>query len=61
MEEILKITASRQIDKKTSKQVRIDTGLHKLLKRMAVDEGTTIKGVLQGYLAELLAVKSDTK
>ena len=61
MLESLKITASRQIDKKTSKQVRIDTGLHKLLKRMAVDEGTTIKGVLEGYLTELLEVKSDTK
>ena len=54
-------TNCRLIDKKPSKQVRIDTGMHKLLKGKAVEEGTTIKGVLDGYLAEILAVKNDSK
>lgn len=49
----------RQIDKKTSKQVRIDTGLHRLLKLQAIKEETTIKGLLEGYLAELLAVEPE--
>jgi len=57
----LKKTASQQIDKKTSKQVRIDTGLHRLLKRKAIDEDTTIKGLLEGYLSELLAVQNEEK
>lgn len=49
----------RQIDKKPSKQVRIDTGLHRLLKKKAVEENTTIKGLLEEYLAELLAVEPE--
>jgi len=47
----------RQSDKKASKQVRIDAGLHKLLKIKATEETTTIKRLLEGYLAELLEVK----
>jgi hypothetical protein len=51
--------ASRQIDKKRTKQVRIDAGLHRLLKLKAIEEGITIKGLLEAYLADLLEVKSN--
>ena len=47
----------RQIDKKKTKQVRIDTGLHQLLKIMAAEQGESIKGLLEGCLTELLAVE----
>ncbi len=47
---------NRQIDKKTTKQVRIDAGLHQLLKVKAAESSTTIKAFLEEYLAELLAV-----
>ena len=46
----------RQIDKKTTKQVRIDAGLHQLLKIKAAEQGESIKGLLEGYLADILAV-----
>lgn len=48
---------SQQSDKKTTKQVRIDEGLHQLLKIKAATEKTTIRSLLEGYLAELLSVK----
>ncbi|OGG24038.1 hypothetical protein A3A79_02475 [Candidatus Gottesmanbacteria bacterium RIFCSPLOWO2_01_FULL_43_11b] len=48
---------SRQSDKKTTKQVRIDASLHQLLKVKAAKSSTTIKGLLEEYLAELLAVE----
>jgi hypothetical protein len=46
----------RQSDKNSTKQIRIDTGLHKLLKKKAIDEGMTVKSVLEDYLMDLLAV-----
>lgn len=46
----------QQSDKNSTKQIRIDAGLHKLLKLKAINEGTTIKSVLEDYLAEVLAV-----
>ncbi len=45
---------SRQIDKKTTKQVRVDSGLHKILKVMAAEEGRTLKSLLEECLVELL-------
>lgn len=48
---------SRQIDKNKTKQVRIDAGVHQLLKIKAVTEETTIKTLVEGALAELLEVK----
>ena len=45
-----------QSDKNSTKQIRIDAGLHKLLKLKAINEGTTVKGVLEDYLMDLLAV-----
>lgn len=47
---------NQQIDKKTTKQIRIDAGLHKLLKIKATEDGTSIKDCLEGYLGELLAI-----
>ncbi len=47
---------NQQIDKKTTKQIRIDAGLHKLLKLKATTAGMSIKALLEGYLADLLAV-----
>lgn len=51
--------SSRQIDNKQTKQVRIDAGLHQLLKVKAAESSMTIKELLEEYLAELLEVKSE--
>lgn len=48
---------SKKSDKNSTKQVRIDTGLHQLLKIRASRAGTSIKTLLEGHLAELLAVE----
>ena len=48
---------NRQIDKNLTKQVRIDTGYHTLLKIKAAKSGVSIKTLLEGYLADLLAVE----
>ncbi|OGD84124.1 hypothetical protein A2572_03290 [Candidatus Collierbacteria bacterium RIFOXYD1_FULL_40_9] len=50
---------NRQIDNKTTKQIRIDAGIHQLLKVYASQSGTTIKALLEDYLADLLAVDKD--
>lgn len=50
---------NRQIDNKTTKQVRIDAGMHRLLKLKATESGMTIKQFLEEYLADALEVKSD--
>ena len=47
---------NRQIDNK-SKQVRIDSGLHKLLKLEAAKRSMLIKALVEECLAELLAVE----
>jgi len=47
---------NRQIDQKTTKQVRIDAGLHQLLKIKASTLGIQIKTLLEEYLADLLGV-----
>ena len=47
----------RQIDTKRTKQIRIDTELHRLLKIKAAESSMTIKELLEGYLAELLAAE----
>lgn len=51
---------NRQIDKKSSKQVRIDAGLHQLLKIKAAKSGVTIKTLLEEYLADILAVQENS-
>ncbi len=45
-----------QIDKKRTKQIRIDAGTHQLLKVYASQSGTTIKALLEDYLSDLLAI-----
>lgn len=45
-----------QIDKKKTKQIRIDAGLHRLLKVKAAKSGISIRTLLEGYLADLLAI-----
>lgn len=47
----------RQIDQRTTKQIRIDSGMHRLLKLKATEANKTIKEFLEGYLSELLAVE----
>lgn len=54
-------TENRQIDKKTTKQVRIDSGLHQLLRIKAATENTSIKSLVEGALAELLAIRTEGK
>lgn len=48
---------NRQIDTKTTKQVRIDAEIHRLLKIKAATEKTSLKELIEGVLAELLEVK----
>lgn len=48
-----------QIDKKTTKQIRIDSGLHQELKVYASRSGMTIKALLEDYLSGLLALDKD--
>ena len=52
------ITKNRKIDSKPTKQVVIDTGLHQLLKIKAASTGVTIKTLIEGCLADLLAVEN---
>lgn len=47
---------SRQSDKKPTKQVRIDSGLHRLLKIRAAESGRTLKELTEESLSEFLAV-----
>ena len=48
---------NKRVDQRTTKQVRIDNGLHYLLKIKAEAEKTTLKELIEGLLAELLVVK----
>lgn len=45
---------SRQSDKKTTKQVRIDAGLHKMAKVRAAEEGMTLKALLEECFVKYL-------
>ena len=48
---------NRQIDNKSTKQIRIDAGLHQLLKIKAAKLRTSIKTLVEGCLAELLGIE----
>lgn len=50
---------NRLIDQKRVKQVLVDAGLHKMLKKYAADQGKTIKDVLEEVLGELLSVENE--
>ena len=43
-----------QSDRNQTKQIRIDVGLHQLLKIKAAKSGMTIRTLLEGCLADLL-------
>lgn len=45
----------KRVDKKTTKQVRIDAGLHELLKIKAATENTTIKALIEDSLSHFLS------
>lgn len=46
------LAMSRQVDKRKTKQVRIDAGWHRELKVQAALQGTTIRDLIEGCLAE---------
>lgn len=50
---------NRQIDNKTTKQIRIDAGLHRLLKLHATKTGKTIKQLVEECLTELFDFTKD--
>ncbi len=52
---------NRQIDTNKTKQIRIDSELHRLLKIKATTAGISIKDFLEGYLADLLALEEKKK
>lgn len=52
-----KLSLGRLVNKKSSNLIRIDTGLHRLLKIKAADERTTIRTLVEGALADLLSVE----
>lgn len=46
-------TGNPQIDNKTTMQVRIDSGVHKILKIEATKAGKSIKEYLEEHLADI--------
>ena len=46
----------RQSYTNVTKQIRVDDGIHHLLKIMAVEQKTTIRSLVEDGLSELLAV-----
>jgi len=50
---------SQKSDKKTSKQVRIDARLHRLLKIKAAESGESVKSLLESCLADFLESEND--
>jgi len=48
---------NRGIDEKNTKQVILDSGVHKLVKIKATEAGETIRAFLEGILADILCVK----
>lgn len=52
---------NRQIDKKTTKQVLVDIGLHKLLKIEAAKRDITTKELVEGFIVEGLGTDYQKK
>lgn len=50
---------NRKIEQKTTKQIVIDVGLHRLLKIKATNAGMSIKDYLEGILADDLGVEKE--
>lgn len=51
-------TKSQQVNKNPTKQVRIDTELHRLLKIQAARSRTSIRALVEQGLAEVLDAKT---
>lgn len=45
-----KVNMKRQSDKKVTKQIRIDSGMHKIVKVEASRRGQTIKELVEEYI-----------
>lgn len=52
---------NRQIDTKSTKQIRIDAGWHKLLRIEAAKGALTIKELVEGYFADCYSSTDDIK
>lgn len=52
---------NRKIDQKLTKQIVVDVGWHTWLKKRAAEEGTAIKTLVEGYLAEHSVIGNDNK
>ena len=50
------MSTNKQIDKKKTKHVRIDAGIHQLLKIEAAKSDRSIKSLLDSYVVEGLGV-----
>lgn len=53
------MSTKRKVDKNKSKQVRIDAGIHKLLKIHCAERGETLRSVIEGCLADVLGADID--
>lgn len=56
---MIKKSTNREIARNAVKQVVIDAGLHRLLKIRASEAGQSVKELLEGVLADVLAAKGD--
>ena len=45
---------SKLIDQKTTKQIKIDVGLHRLLKIESAKSGKTLRELVEGSIVELI-------
>ena len=50
---------SRQIDKKRSKQVRINAGMHRLLKIKSAECGRSLGGLIEDSLLDFLSIDNN--
>ena len=55
------MTTKRKVDKKKTKQVRIDTGIHKQLKVEAAKSGRSIKSLLEGATVDIVGPINEQK
>jgi len=52
---------SKQIYQKKTKLVRLDYGIHRLVKIEAAKSGESIKSFIEGILGDVLTVDKETK
>jgi hypothetical protein len=56
-----KKTKGKQVNQRSTKPVRIDSGIHYQLKVMSAKQSTSMRDLIEGCLIELLAVKDDNE